>query len=464
MVVSLKSIKDTYVRTDLTARQNDNYGLEQTMNVGTGRGGGGQPNGAADAMRSLIQFDIGGLTGEVESAMLQLSIHSFGGGTGRSEFDIEVHRVTSEWIEGNGSEDNNTTVPGAVGVDPAMGVAWAALDANNQAQPSFDSTIVDTITVQQGADQVGDVVEWDITSLVQQWQTDPSSNFGLVLVDNSSEGSVFKELRFGTREGDLYPEAFSDEVTGPRLSITTSSDNDLDDLIIGLYDADTDTLITLLEEGDIIPENLIADRNVTIVGLVNDGSLLADQVESMQLDLNNGDVIQTENVEPYALFGDRKGDFRGGTLPIGDNTITFDLYSKNKLGGDRLGTVTRNFSITPDANEPGSDDLAVGLYDADTNTLITLLEEGDVISESLIAGRNVTIVALVNDGSLLASEVESMQFNFNNGDVIQTENVEPYALFGDRKGDFRGGTLPIGDNTITFDLYSKNKLGGDRLG
>ncbi len=54
-------LKDTYVRTDLDVRRNDNYGLQDFFELGTGRSGNDQ-YGAADAMRSLLQFNLSGIT------------------------------------------------------------------------------------------------------------------------------------------------------------------------------------------------------------------------------------------------------------------------------------------------------------------------------------------------------------------------------------------------------------------
>ncbi|MGF1525007.1 MAG: beta strand repeat-containing protein, partial [Leptolyngbyaceae cyanobacterium] len=238
------------------------------------------------------------------------------------------------------------------------------------------------------------------------------------------------------------------------------------DLDIGLYDAGSDTLITLIEEGDEILASTIAGKKVTLAAFVPDDSTFTGQVESMFLDLNEGEVTRRENAEPYALFGDSQGNFRGQTDPFfeGDNTIEFDLYSKNGLRGDLLGTVTRNFTVVDDIS--GSADLTVGLFDADSDTLITEIEDGDEILASTIADRNLTIAAFVPDHTPLFGQVESIVLNLNDGQVTRTENVEPYSLFSNQGDDFKGGgvgLLPEGDNAIAFELYAKNGARGDLL-
>lgn len=232
---------------------------------------------------------------------------------------------------------------------------------------------------------------------------------------------------------------------------------------IGLYDADSDMLITILEAGEEVLASIIAGRSLTIAAFVPTASPLFGQVESIFFDLNNGLITQAENVEPYALFGDIAGDYKGGLIPIGSNTINLDLYSQNQLQGDLLGTITRTFTIVDDISGESSN-LSVGLFDADSDILITAIQDGDEILASTLAGRSLTIVAFVPDDSIFSDQVESMFFNFNSGQVTRIENVEPYALFGDNQGDYDGGSIPLGDNSISFDLYSQNNLQGNLLG
>lgn len=235
-------------------------------------------------------------------------------------------------------------------------------------------------------------------------------------------------------------------------------------LEVGLYDAESDTLITLIEEGDEVPASLLDGEEITISAVVPDDSALVGQVESIFLDLNSGKVTKTENIEPYALFGDSpQGDFNGNGLVLEEsNTIAFDLYNQDNLAGTLLDTVTRNFTIVDDLTGPSG--LIVGIYDADSDELIAPLINGSVIDASSLADKSVTIAATVPESSIFTGQVESMQLNLNDGAVIQTENIEPYALFGDSpKGDFSGGSVPTGENTIAFNLYSDNMLKGDLL-
>lgn len=253
----------------------------------------------------------------------------------------------------------------------------------------------------------------------------------------------------GSRSGQSYV-VFGGEDIGQPLTLE-----------VGLYDTGTDSLITTIADGTEILASELVGRGITLAAIVPEESPLFGEVESVFLDLN-GDITRTENAEPYALFGDSNGDFFGGFIPFGSNTLTLDLFSQNKLQGDLLETVTRDFTIIDDLSS--SPDLDIGLFDADTDTLITILEEGDELLASDLAGRDVTIAAFVADDSPFFGQVESMSLDLNQGQITQIENVEPYALFGDRDQNFFGGSLPTGENHISFDLFSENGLGGDFLG
>ncbi len=248
------------------------------------------------------------------------------------------------------------------------------------------------------------------------------------------------------------------QTTNETYTYAESLPSDL--LRIELYDAKSDTLITTLQDGDQISASTLLGKKIALAAFVPEDSLFSGQVESVFLNLNNGEVTRKENVEPYTLFSDFNGNFQGGVLPIGDNNITFDLYSQNNLKGDSLGTVTRQFTIVDDLAVA----LNVGLYDAETDTLITSLQDGDEISASTLMNREINIAAFVPEDNVFAEHVDSIFLNLNNGEVTGADNVEPYSLFGDFNGNFQGGILPVGNNNITFDLYSHNNLKGDLLG
>ena len=224
---------DTYIRTDLDVRRDDNYGMQGLLHVGTSRGGGGLPFGGADAERVLIRFNLGALTGPVAHAELQLTV----GGPGyypnlpSTTYTVDVHRILSAppltpWVEGNGFEGPNETAtggpPGSVFVNEAFGVAWAGAGdnpdpfaQNNTTQPPFDPVPAARALIIQGRDAPGTIIRWDLTTLVNAWFAG-TPNEGIVLRDPTASGT-FREVYLESREGiePGYP-----HVPGPTLVIT----------------------------------------------------------------------------------------------------------------------------------------------------------------------------------------------------------------------------------------------------
>ncbi|PTN10005.1 hypothetical protein [Nitrosomonas aestuarii] len=257
--IILDAQTDTYIRTDLDIRRNDNYGMQEFIMVGTGRGGDSKPFGAADAMRALIRFD-NSLIPRVQftSALLEATLHSFDGSQ-FSSFTVDIHRILDSgprtpWVEGTGFEGTETIgkLMNAVDPDTASGVAWAGGNdnpdpegANNLSQPDFDPMVIASNTINNiyfNANPLGSIFQWDITSLVQGWSDRNVPNAGLLMRDATTDGE-FRGLRLGANEGlkFMVPGA----VKGPRLvlswsigsipgDITGNNCVDLDDLNIVL--------------------------------------------------------------------------------------------------------------------------------------------------------------------------------------------------------------------------------------
>lgn len=233
MPFTIEAEADSHIRTDFDVRRNDNHGKQQYLEIGTSRGGGGIPFGGPDVMRALIRFDVSGdSTRLAQRAILQLTVQNFFGPPS-TVFMVDVHRVLESgpltpWIEGNGFEGPNSTTqgapPGAVWVDAAFGVAWAGVEddssldaANNHTQPNFDPTVVASARVDTGLTAIGDVIQWDITSLYNDWILAIAPNEGLLLRDVTTDRS-FRTLRLGAREGNIFE--LDGAVDGPRLVIS----------------------------------------------------------------------------------------------------------------------------------------------------------------------------------------------------------------------------------------------------
>ena len=206
-LISVRASADATVRTDLDDRRNDNYGLAPHLDVGGGRGGGGMPYGSADGIRSLIRFDLPEFAAPIEHAWLELTILEFVEGWDQS-YRLDVHRIVDSgdrtpWIEGNGSEWD-PSVPGAVWVDEAYGVAWVGAgdggDATNVTRPDFDPRLSGSVEFRQADLAPWDFVRIEVTELVQGWISGAYPNHGLVLRDITSDGTHFKQIRFASKD------------------------------------------------------------------------------------------------------------------------------------------------------------------------------------------------------------------------------------------------------------------------
>ena len=99
-----------------------------------------------------------------------------------------------------------------------------------------------------------------------------------------------------------------------------------------LIDADEDKILMKIVDGDEINISDLPTLNLNIQAVAT------DDVGSVRLELtgpqSNG---RTENVAPYALFGDRSGDYSGNVFPLGDYGLTATPYSNRSLRGT-MGT------------------------------------------------------------------------------------------------------------------------------
>lgn len=198
--------------------------------------------------------------------------------------------------------------------------------------------------------------------------------------------------------------------------------------LVAIDDDFTTTIDTTLD-GNVLDDNGAGadtdlEGDTLSISLVNGTSDAVGQ----PLTLDSGAFLTLEQDGTFAYTPDD-----GFT---GSDSFTYTLSDGNG------GTDTASVTVTVDPIETGSD-LDIGLYDADTDTLITLIGEGDEILASTLAGRDVTLATLVPDDSPFAGQVESMFLNLNEGQRTRRENAEPYAL-GISKATSGAATYPLG--------------------
>ncbi len=113
-----------------------------------------------------------------------------------------------------------------------------------------------------------------------------------------------------------------------------------------LINADTDQLLDDISDGFLDP-SLLNGANYAIEARY-DG---ADDVGSIIFELSTG-WSKTENVAPYALFGDPGGNYRGQALPDQPFTANVSAYTGVRGTGELIAEQTFDFVYDEDGNTP----------------------------------------------------------------------------------------------------------------
>ena len=109
-----------------------------------------------------------------------------------------------------------------------------------------------------------------------------------------------------------------------------------------LVDAETDQDIMVLEDGASIA---LSDLPTTKLNVRADVSGL---VNSLVFKLNDR-TYQTQNADPFALFSDRDGDYKEGSLPIGTHTLMATPYTSKNATGLPGMSLSISFTVTDGA-------------------------------------------------------------------------------------------------------------------
>lgn len=121
----------------------------------------------------------------------------------------------------------------------------------------------------------------------------------------------------------------------------------------------------------------------------------------------------------------------------------------------------------PDENPPtsGRGLLSFALVNAETNEIVDGYENLGRNGRININGLDLeqySLVAQVNPNHSQAGRVESVEFESSLGN--RTENIVPYALFGDARGNYQGKTPTVGRYTVKATAFSQDGGQGEALG
>ena len=172
---------------------------------------------------------------------------------------------------------------------------------------------------------------------------------------------------------------------------------------------------------------------------------------------------QTENIAPYSLYGDAQGAEHGRALAAGSYTLTATAHAESRGGGEALGTLTAAFTVAVEAVPPSAGVLTgFTLLDASDGSTVAALANGADIDLEGRSGGSFAIRADVAANATVGSVALSLS---GAKTVSRTENLAPYALWGDdMQGTFYGETLPAGTYTLSATAHAERRATGTVLG
>ena len=203
-------------------------------------------------------------------------------------------------------------------------------------------------------------------------------------------------------------------------------------------------------------------------------------VESVRFNLDGQSGYKTDNVMPYALGGEDKGDYYPvrKMSNLGFHTVTATPFSANRGKGEEGKPMTVTFRIINVAHPPTSaptgtpiapittpvsptpfPDSSVTmlvLIDATDNSEVHILSDGDLISLNDLQTTDLNIRAYTRGA------VSSVKFDLDGSTGFKTDNAVPYALGGEVDGYFYpvSRISKIGLHTVTATPFSENRGAG----
>ena len=196
------------------------------------------------------------------------------------------------------------------------------------------------------------------TSFDLSWQPAPYGNDYLIERATSPDGpyTYFDALYFGYDSlsySGLEPDTTyyfrmltnydaASSAWSELFLVTTLPDSQAETLEVTslvLINADTDTDIATINEGDVFILEDIGTNNLNIRAEVS------STTESVIFGYQNTPVFQTENLPVYAIGGNTGNDYKPWIPDLGSNTLTATAYSEDRGNGSASTPLTINFSV-----------------------------------------------------------------------------------------------------------------------
>ena len=180
------------------------------------------------------------------------------------------------------------------------------------------------------------------------------------------------------------------------------------------------------------------NKTISVDVLANDEDPNGDQLDLVEAFYDgNSSLVSIEN-------GEIKVNPLKAVAEARTETITYTV--KDEDGAPDTATLEVNVGAATPQPKPVKDSLFdVFVADAKTDQTLTSLSDGGTLNDADL-GKNATFYVTAADDAPAISYVE-VSF----GGETSVERVEPYALFGDIKGDFKRG-LDLDPGEYTLDL------------
>jgi hypothetical protein len=246
--------------------------------------------------------------------------------------------------------------------------------------------------------------------------------------------------------------------TFSQLSVTApSSTSGANVGSLTLINADTDQPVPgfdPLQEGAIIDLAKLSTRRLNI--RANTSPAI---VGSVRFGLDSNAKYSIENTAPYALGGEKKGDYSAWTPTLGSHVVAATPYSGSNGSGTSGASLLRKFSVVDSSTTTIFAVTSLTLVDAATGRPIPgfdPLPDGAALDpRTLPAG-----VALRANTS--PAQVGSVLFGYNGNLSYRTENGAPYALHGDTNGTYYPWKPQSGTYEVIATPYSGANASGSR--
>jgi hypothetical protein len=232
-----------------------------------------------------------------------------------------------------------------------------------------------------------------------------------------------------------------------------------------LINSQTDQPIRTLNNGDTI--NLAdypANRLNVRANTDNSG------IKSVKFALDGNNNFNIEGSVPYALFGDTGTNYNNGTFSLGQHTLKATPFSGSSATGT-AGTFKQiTFNVVNQTTPPPDDNDVVpaivrfALMNADTDTEIKTLTNGEHVDLATLPTRHLNVIAIpggttgTGGGSI---PIKSVKFGYDANDNFNIEGTSPYSLFGDSGTNLNAGTLTIGSHTLRAQAFAGNNATGE---